>query len=139
MDPQGVIAKNFLATENPARLIQPTQKNARMISSIGNIIAMKNILKSIKIEDELSIQDTAAIEVIIELDSGERRWCFFMTPKALQSCGDWIDGTKIRFHYGAPHMIVVAATLDGDLIEKTLRDIDQQGDILLCSQKIDSI
>ena len=131
--------KEFSGNRKPSKANSANAKNARMISSIGNIIAMKNILKSIKIEDDLSIQDTKAIEVIIELDSGERRWCFFMTPKALQSCGDWIDGTKIRFHYGAPHMIVVAATLDGDLIEKTLRDIDQQGDILLCSQKIDSI
>jgi hypothetical protein len=98
---------------------------------------MKNILKSIKIEDDLSIQDSAAIEVIIKLDSGERRWCFFMTPKALQSCGDWIEGTKIRFHYGSPHMIVVATTLNESLIEKTLRDIDQRGEIILCTQKCD--
>ena len=97
---------------------------------------MKNILKSYKIEDDLSIQDTGAIEVILNLDNGEQRWCFFMTPKALANCGDWIAGTQIRFHYGTPHMIVVAATLDEDLIGKTLRDIDQQGDILLCSQKL---
>ena len=98
---------------------------------------MKNLLKSYKIEDNLSTQDTGAIEVILNLKSGERRWCFFMTPKALTNCGNWIDETKIRFHYGAPHMIVVAATLDEVLIDRTLRDIDQQGDILLCSQKCD--
>ncbi|WP_419660103.1 uncharacterized protein Dvar_04490 [Desulfosarcina variabilis str. Montpellier] len=96
---------------------------------------MKNILKSYEIEDDLSLQDTGAIEVILYLDSGEQRWCFFMTPKALTNCGNWIDGTKIRFHYGAPHMIVVAATLDEELIDKTLKDIDQQGDIIMCSQK----
>jgi len=98
---------------------------------------MKNILKSFKIEDDLSIQDTGAIEVIIYLNSDERRWCFFMTPKALQNCGDWIEGTQIRFHYGAPHMIVVAAKSNESLIEKTLKNIDQRGEILLCSQKCD--
>ena len=98
---------------------------------------MKNILKSFKIEDDLSIQDTGAVEVIIYLNSGERRWCFFMTPKALQNCGDWIEGTQISFHCGAPHMIVVAAKLNESLIEKTLKNIDQRGEILLCSQKCD--
>ena len=45
---------------------------------------MKNIIKSFEIEDDLSIQDTGAVEVVINLDSGERRWCYFMTPKALR-------------------------------------------------------
>jgi hypothetical protein len=47
---------------------------------------MKNILESYKIEDDLSTQDTGAIEVILNLKSGEQRWCFFMTPKALTKC-----------------------------------------------------
>lgn len=68
---------------------------------------VKNILESYKIEDDLSTQGTEAIEVILKLKSGEQRWCFFMTPKALTRCGNWIEGTKIRFHYGASHMIVV--------------------------------
>ena len=96
---------------------------------------MKNIIKSIEIQDDFSIQDTGAIEVVIDLVNGEQRWCFFMTPKALQNCGYWIEDTEIRFHYGASHMIVVAATLNESLIEKTLRDIDQRGEILLCTQE----
>jgi len=96
---------------------------------------MKNILKSFQIVDDLSIQDAGAIEVVIDLVNGEQRWCFFMTPKSLQNCGYWIGDTEIRFHYGAPHMIVVTATLNESLIEKTLKDIDQRGEILLCTQK----
>ncbi len=100
---------------------------------------MKNIIKSIEIEDDFSIQDVGAIEVIVNLNSGERRWCYFITPTALQNCGDWIDGTKIRFHFGSPHMIVVAAKLNKTLIEKALRDIDNHGDILLSTKEYNSI
>ncbi|MFC1833599.1 hypothetical protein ACFL2Q_02550 [Thermodesulfobacteriota bacterium] len=98
---------------------------------------MKNqILRSFEIEDALSTQDTGAIGVTVTLDSGERRWCFFMTPTALSNCGDWINGTQIRFHFGAKHMIVVAADLDETIIGKALTDIDRRGELLQCTRKM---
>ncbi len=94
-------------------------------------------IQKIEFEDELSMQDHGAIEVTISLSDGKRRWCYFMTPAALQACGDWIEGTRIRFHFGAPHMIVVAETLTENLIEKALRCIEQRGEILDCTMAIE--
>jgi hypothetical protein len=91
------------------------------------------MLKSFTIDDDLAAQDNGAIEVTLSLADGNRRWCFFMTPAALSRCGDWVEGTQVRFHYDAPHMIVVAATLDHALIERVLRDLDRQGLLVKCS------
>jgi hypothetical protein len=94
------------------------------------------MLASFTIEDDLAIQESAAVEVILHLDSGERRWCYFMTPAALAACGDFIPGTRVRFHYGAPHMIV-AGHLDRRLIERVLQEIDARGELVQCSRNID--
>ena len=91
------------------------------------------MLKSFTIDDDLAAQDNGAIEVTLSLADGNRRWCFFMTPAALSRCGDWVEGTQVRFHYDAPHMIVVSATLDHALIERVLQDLDRQGLLVKCS------
>jgi len=91
---------------------------------------------NIQIEDDLSMQDHGAIEVVVTLSDDKRRWCYFMTPTALQSSGDWIDETRVRFHYGAPHMIVVSETLTEDLISKLLLSIEKRGEILDCTMAI---
>ena len=90
-------------------------------------MARSRLLQSFEIEDPLELQSEGAIEVTVTLVTGEKRWCCFMTPKALTNCGDWIDGTTIRFHQGCPHLIVVAAQLDRDIIEGALRTIDRMG------------
>lgn len=94
------------------------------------------MLKSFTIEDDLATQDTGAVEVALELTSGERRWCFFMTPAALAACGDYISGTSIRYHYGAPHMIVVAGRLDGQLIERVLYELAERDELIQCSMAV---
>ena len=96
------------------------------------------MLKSFVIENDLAIQSRAAVEVIVKLENGQRRWCYFMTPQALAMCGDWIDGTHIRLHYGAPHMIVVASVIDKTLIESALRQIDRQGRLEACTKELDA-
>jgi hypothetical protein len=88
------------------------------------------MIQDIHIDDDLAIQDHAAIEVTIQLSNGERRWCFFFTPKALSECGDIIEGTNIRYHYGASHMIVVSGLLTQEMISKVLLQIYEQGDLL---------
>lgn len=80
-------------------------------------------LQSITIDDPLD--STGAVEVTVRLKNGEDRWCFFITPKSLESVGDWIPGTKIRHHIGERHMIV-AAQLSEEFIELVLRDLDDQ-------------
>ena len=64
-------------------------------------------IKSITVLDELSLQSSAAVEVMIDLNDGSQRWCFFANTSALNVFGDWIEGTETRFHFGVPHMIVV--------------------------------
>jgi hypothetical protein len=96
----------------------------------------KQILSTFEIEDDLSTQDSGAIEVTVTLRDGARRWCFFMTPTALSNCGDRIDDTPVRFHFGAEHMIVVSAELDENIIEKALKDIDRRGELLECTRSV---
>ena len=76
------------------------------------------------------------IEVTVELSDGQRRWCWFGTPKALIRCGELIDGTNIRFHFGLQHFIV-ATSISLDLIEKMLWYIDGQGDLLDCTRPLE--
>ena len=72
------------------------------------------------------------IEVTVQLSNGERRWCIFATPSALASCGDWIEGTKIPFHYHNRHLII-ANELSDDLVGRMLRYIDSQGALAECT------
>jgi hypothetical protein len=92
------------------------------------------LLTKIEIENDLAGQNLRAIEVTVHLADGTRRWCFFMTPSALCACGDWINGTTIRFHY-SPHMIIVAGELSREIIEEVLRDIDSRGDLQAATQQ----
>jgi len=96
------------------------------------------MMKSFTIEDELSLQATGAVEVIVEMQDGQRRWCYFLTPDALRDCGDWIDGTQVRIHYNAPYMIVVAAPLDENVIRQALRHLDRDGKLEVCTMPLES-
>jgi len=94
------------------------------------------VLESFSIDDDLNGQLTGAIEVTLVLPNGARRWCFFMRPEALSACGDFIGNTNLRFHYGAPHMIVVAGELNPQVIEQTLKQLELHGELENCSLPI---
>jgi len=79
-------------------------------------------IRSIKIEDPIELHKTGAIEVTVFTSTGERRWCFFFTPEGMSSCGNFIEGTSVRFHYGASHMILVSEISH---IESALKDIER--------------
>jgi hypothetical protein len=85
-------------------------------------------LSRITIDDDLCRAAETAIEVTIEFSNGERRWCFFFTPDAMKRCGDWVEGTRVRFHIGVPHMIVVAE-LSEDIIRRILEGLDLAGEL----------
>ncbi len=87
------------------------------------------MFQTFTLRDDLEIQDTGAIEVELHMRDGIRRWCYFVTPTALAACGDWIEGTHIRIHYGAPHMIVVAGRLTEEIIGQALMHIASGGEI----------
>ena len=94
------------------------------------------MLQTFTICDDLKDQDTCSIEVVLDMQDGSQRWCFFMTPNALISCGDWVGGTQTRIHYGAPHMIVISERLTKDSIARALKHIAHIGDIEKCSLPI---
>jgi hypothetical protein len=79
------------------------------------------------IDDPLHGADTGAIEVIVRVSDGTTaRWCFFMTPEALRSCGDTLEShPDVRVHIGVPHMFVVSR-----IIEEVLRDLEARGELL---------
>jgi hypothetical protein len=90
-------------------------------------------LKEFQIVDDLQESGRIGIEVELTFASGEKRWCFFMTPSALASCGDWIPGTNVRFHCGAPHMIVVSE-LNQEVIRKVLEHLDREEELRACTR-----
>ena len=87
------------------------------------------MLRSYRIDDDLGGADNSAIEVTITLADESRRWCFFMTPSALANCGDFVEGTDARVHFGEPHMIVVSH-VNADIIERVLRRLESDDELL---------
>lgn len=90
------------------------------------------VLAGFQLDDSIEPGEDLLIEVTVQLSSGERRWCVFATPAALASCGDWIEGTEISFHYHNRH-IIVAGRLSEERIERVLRYIDAQGELIECT------
>jgi hypothetical protein len=91
-------------------------------------------LTSFTITDPLNDTSEGAVEVTLEFDNGEKRWCFFMTPESLSNTGDFIENTNVRIHYDAPHMIVVTK-LDKKIIEKVLKKLEAEKLLIRCSKK----
>ena len=83
-------------------------------------------LESFTIEDAIEDPLRRAVEVTLQLSTGERRWCFFATPGSLAIFGDYLRGTKARVHFGSPHMIIVDC-LTADIIGAALKQIDEEG------------
>ena len=73
-----------------------------------------------------------AIEVVIELNDNSKRWCYFFTPTGLGNCGDFVEGTQVRLHYGAAHMLVVS-DISKEIIETTLAKIEKSGELTQCT------
>ena len=92
-------------------------------------------LRRIKITDTITDFPTSAVDVEVELSNEQRRWCFFVTPDTLARNGDLLDGTDVRFHYGAPHMIVVSE-ISETIIKKALLEIESQGELIECTRQI---
>jgi len=94
------------------------------------------MIKSINIKDPIEAHTQRAIEVDIELNNGQKRWCFFLTPQGAASCGDWIEGTKVRFHYGAPHVFFVA-DISEEIIKKALKHVENQDKLEQCTKLVE--
>ena len=100
---------------------------------IGIEVVIMPELNAFHIVGDLQESGRIGIEVEVTFTSGEKRWCYFMTPSALASCGDCIPDTRIRFHYGALHMIVVSE-LNQEVIRKGLDHLDCKGELRECTK-----
>lgn len=89
-------------------------------------------------DDPISSHEDLPVEVTVELSNGERRWCIFSTPAALEGCGEWIEGTQVPFHYGNRH-IIIAKELSEDFIRRMLHHIDNQGELMKCTLPLEPV
>ena len=89
-----------------------------------------------RILDDLATSSRGAIEIELELESGQRRWAFFLTSEAISSCGDWIPETKVRIHLGVPHMILVSE-ISEEIIRKTVELLEMENLIESHTMRID--
>jgi hypothetical protein len=95
-------------------------------------------LAAFHLDDPIRPDEDLPVEVTVELSNGERRWCIFATPSALASCGDWIEGSQVPWHYGNRH-IIIARELSEDLIGRMLHHIDSQGELVECTLQLEPI
>lgn len=88
----------------------------------GNVVTLERV----QLDDKITDPEDDSVEVTVELSSGERRWCLFVTPHKFCGWGDYLAGTTVRFHFGGRH-VIIAERLSRELIEGMLRFIDGQG------------
>jgi len=87
------------------------------------------MIKSINIEDSIEAHTTRAIEVVVEMNDDTKRFCFFLTPQGATNCGDFIEGTKARIHYGALHVFTVS-DISRAIIESVIKETESKGELL---------
>lgn len=78
------------------------------------------------IDDPIEDSLTSTVEVTFDFGNGRKRWCFFITPNVLATNGDVVDNTKVRWHLGAPHMIIVSE-LNETVIESIVKQLFDEG------------
>jgi hypothetical protein len=93
------------------------------------------VVRSINIEHEIPSPLMYAVEVTIELDSGERRWCFFCTPESLDRFGDFLPDSTIRIHTCAAHMIVLSDVTE-DTITAAIDELQRTGELLNATRPV---
>ena len=94
------------------------------------------VVRSINIEHEIPSPLTYAVEVTIELESGERRWCFFCTPESLDRFGDFLPNSTIRIHACAAHMIVLSSVTQ-ETITAAIEELQRTGELLNATRPVD--
>ncbi len=87
------------------------------------------MIKSINIEDPIEAHNTRAIEVVLEMNDNTKRFCFFLTPQGASNCGDFVEGTKTRIHYGASHVFTVS-DISRDIIQAVIKETERKGELL---------
>ena len=86
------------------------------------------------VEDELAESGRMAIEVVVSLEDGQRRLAHFATPDALKVFGDWVPGTRVRYHVG----LIAIEELSPEMIGAVLKHLDERGELLPATRPIDT-
>lgn len=94
-------------------------------------------IRSISIDDPIELPLIRAVEVTIEFDSGERRWCFVCTPDSLERFGDFLPDSRVRIHACAPHMIVLSE-VTVETIENAIRHLADSGELFDATLPLES-
>ncbi len=89
---------------------------------------INTMIQSIYIKDNIELSERVAIEVIVTLVDGSKRWCYFVSKSAIGNFGDYINGTNIPVLYGSSHMVVVPQVTIS-VVHKFLHMIDSTGEI----------
>ena len=95
-------------------------------------------IHSISIDDPIDLPLTRAVEVTVEFDSGERRWCFVCTPDSLHRFGDLLPGSLLRIHVCAPHMIVLSE-VTFETIESAIRHLADSDELIDATRPLEPI
>lgn len=117
-----------------AHVLECGPKSYRMNTaslSNGEAVSRLSMLASYSIETPLNDAVHSAIEVVVVLKDGERRLAHFATPEALKLFGDWVPGTKTRFHVG----LVIIEELTEGLIKATLDYLDREGTLIEATRR----
>lgn len=88
------------------------------------------------VDDAITNPLTTSVEITLELD-GQQRWLFFVTPELLANVGDYVEGTEVRIHLGARHMIIVSE-LSLPVIDSVLQQLYASGELASRSLPLDS-
>lgn len=86
-------------------------------------------IRSVSLDDPIQLPLNRAVEVTIEFDSGERRWCSVCTPDSLERFGDLLPDSSVRMHACAPHMIVLSE-VTSETIESAIRHLADSDELI---------
>ena len=95
-------------------------------------------MQSFRIEDPLDQPSQGAVEAVVTMDDGSERWCFFFDPERLSLAGDRVEGSGVRFHLGAPHMVTVSE-LTESAIGDVLRQLDREGSLVTHARALSAV
>lgn len=73
-----------------------------------------------------------SMRATLRMPSGERRWCWFATPRILAKSSEFIEGTYIWLHYDNANLILLSA-LSEESARQAIDHIHQNGDLFACT------
>ncbi len=95
---------------------------------------MKLISYEIEEDDWADEPRDGGLVVFLKMSDGSVRWSVFHSPSTLAVSGDLIEGTNVRIHGGAEHLIVLSI-LTRSTVGEALRHLEATGKLLEFSRR----